>query len=71
MAGYGDERTSTEYGFLYPNSVVVMPNGELFVGMRHFVTRIIPRGLTFREYWLVPKNCSRFRNRISYCTCES
>ena len=45
---------------LYVNSLVVMPGGGIFAGMRHAVIRFSPKGDgTYRETWLVPRRCSK------------
>ena len=49
-----------KYGGLYPTSVAVLRSGAIYVGMRHFVTRLTPKGSSYAEDWLVPSNCLRF-----------
>lgn len=51
---------NVEYGLIYPNSVAVLRSGAIYVGMRHFVTRLTPKGSSYEEDWLVPSDCLRF-----------
>jgi hypothetical protein len=55
---------ATDYGGLYPNSVAVTPSGVIYVGMRHFVTRVTSLGPEFREDWLAPADCPKFETRV-------
>lgn len=41
-------------GSLYPNSIARASDGVLYIGMRHFVARLIPDGQSFRVELLVP-----------------
>jgi len=60
---------SAEYGLLYPNSVAVLRSGVIYVGMRHFVTRLTPKGSSYEEDWLVPSDCRRFVDLGYRCVC--
>lgn len=40
---------------LYPNSIVQASDGVLYIGMRHFVARLIPEGQGYRMEFLVPE----------------
>lgn len=57
------------FAALFPNSLFVAKNGDLFVGMRHFVARIDP-GERDSLDWLVPKQCSSFRVSDDGTTCD-
>jgi hypothetical protein len=47
--------TKAFWGGLYPNSVLLMPNGELYVGMRHGVAHLRPsREGNYKMEWLLP-----------------
>jgi hypothetical protein len=39
---------------LYPNSMVKVADGTLYVGLRHFVARLIPDASGYREEVLLP-----------------
>ena len=52
---------TTDYGLTGPTSIVKEPSGTVYVGMRHFITRLTPTGQSFEEDWLVPADCPRFR----------
>ena len=39
----------TNYLLLGPNSLAVTPSGVIYVGMRHFVTRLTPAGGQYQE----------------------
>jgi hypothetical protein len=62
---------STRYGQLYPNSMVVSPSGIIYIGMRHFVTRLTPTSDGYLEEWLVPNGCRRFKEHNFDCVCMS
>ncbi|AGA26861.1 SMP-30/gluconolactonase/LRE family protein [Singulisphaera acidiphila] len=42
------------WGGLYPNSMVIAPSGTIFLGMRHGIARIEPKGRASRVSWLLP-----------------
>jgi hypothetical protein len=52
---------------LWPTSVAVLPDGTIYVGMRHAVARLTPFMEGYRERWLVPPRCDE---RESSCRCE-
>lgn len=60
---------NVKYSFLYPTSVAVTRPGVIYVGMRHFVTRLTPRGTSYEEDWLVPADCRTFAQRGFDCVC--
>ena len=60
---------TARYGLLYPNSMALSASGVIYVGMRHFVTRLTPTGNGYKEEWFVPTDCSRFRIRTSNLSC--
>lgn len=60
----------THYTFLYPNSMVILPSGQLYVGMRHFITRLTPMNNGYMEEWFVPKDCVQFKLKDGRCICE-
>ena len=61
---------STNYMGLYPHSVVVSSGGTIYVGMRHFVTRLALVKQSYVEDWLVPADCARFEQREYDCHCQ-
>ena len=61
--------TSVRYEGLSPNSVVLAKDGVIYVGMRHFVTRLTPRSLGYHEEWFVPNTCKRFELKEYDCVC--
>jgi hypothetical protein len=62
---------TTHYQSLYPTSMTLSPSGVIYVGMRHFVTRLTPTGNSYREEWFVSASCSKFRIRDYDCICSS
>lgn len=68
-AGTAENLFQTRYRFLYPNSMTLSKDGTIHVGMRHFVTRLTPIGMGYKEDWFVPKNCQRFELRNHECVC--
>lgn len=46
--------TQTDYSWLYPNSMVRLPNGDIYIGMRHFITQLIPIRDGYTEQWFAP-----------------
>lgn len=41
----------------YPGSVVARANGEIFVGMRAVLVRLVPQAHGYSEEWLAPAKC--------------
>jgi hypothetical protein len=41
----------------YPGSLTILPAGEMLIGMRAAVIRLVPRPRGFSEEWLVPAKC--------------
>lgn len=70
-SGIVEQLASTNYRLLYPNSMALSPSGVIYVGMRHFITRLIPAGDSYREEWFVPAGCSQFEVRDYDCVCTS
>ena len=59
------------YGLLYPNSFTLSPNGVMYVGMRHFITRLTPSAGTYKEEWFVPASCPQFALQEYDCVCSA
>ncbi len=59
----------TDYDGLYPNSMVRVQTNVLYIGMRHFVTRVALRDGRWVEEWMVPEDCTRFEVRSDECVC--
>lgn len=53
----------------YPTSVVVDPNGDIYVGMRFFVLRLRPADTLYRPQWLMRKSCRSFKTVEYICSC--
>jgi len=60
------------YGFS-PNSIVVMPDKTIYVGLRFFVLQLIPRGHSYEEQWIVSKACREFHvgSDGNNCVCDA
>lgn len=60
------------YRGLYPNSITETAAGTIYVGMRHFVVRLVREQANLREEWLVPKSCPTLvpTNELARCTCQ-
>jgi hypothetical protein len=58
------------FGLLYPNSVVSLPHGTVYTGMRLFVVRLVKQSGGYAEQWLVPEKCKRFSVRGLDCVCS-
>jgi len=52
----------------WPNSLLIAPNGDFWIGMRHFVLHITGDGK--RETWLVPRGCKHAIERDDACVCQ-
>jgi hypothetical protein len=62
--------SKTNYEDLNPNSLALGTTDTIFVGMRHFITRLTPTGTGYKEEWFVPEDCQRFERRGEYdCVC--
>jgi hypothetical protein len=64
---------TVEYSGLYPTSMAVLPSGEIYVGMRHYLGSLNPvsSGACVVN-WLVPVDCPRFIGRgdaVKECAC--
>lgn len=68
-SGAVEKLSSTKYQQLYANSMVLLPSGIVYFGMRHFVTRWTPTNEGYKEEWLVPSNCTQFKERDFDCIC--
>jgi hypothetical protein len=47
-------------GWLYPNSIARAGDGAIYVGMRHFVARVLPEGDHYQAELLVPDDLPLF-----------
>lgn len=56
---------------LSPNSMVVDSGGAIWVGMRHFVLRLVPEGKRFTREWFVPRNCLKATQAGGDCVCPA
>jgi hypothetical protein len=55
----------------YPTSVAIDANGIIYVAMRFFVLRLIPRTDAYVAEWLMPEQCRSFKLEADICTCSS
>ena len=54
----------------YPTSVIVDAHGDILVGMRFFVLRLVPgKDGEYRPQWLMAKECQSFKIVDRICTC--
>jgi hypothetical protein len=42
------------WGGLYPESMIVSPEGSVYLGMRHGVVEVEKVGATYKANWLIP-----------------
>ena len=71
-SGAVENLIETDYGILYPNSMAVTADKTVYIGMRHYVVRLIPNGGGYREEWLVPDDCPEFsvNKKDLDCVCQ-
>lgn len=67
--GLREPLITSEFGGLYPNSVASTVDGNIYVGMRLFVVRIVYQSGKYNEEWLVPESCKHFKIRGLDCVC--
>lgn len=58
------------FSSLYPNSMAVAHDGTIYIGMRMFVVRLVPRSVGYTEEWLLPNECRTFKIHDVECTCR-
>lgn len=68
-SGKIDVLLETRYRGLYPNSLALAEDGAMYVGMRHFITRLTPGASGYTQEWFVPESCRRFELRGIDCVC--
>lgn len=57
---------------LYPNSIVALRDGKLFVGMRFYVLELLPAGSdTYSSKWFVTSECRKARVEEFDCVCTA
>ncbi len=61
-----------ELGGLYPNSIALGSDDEVYVGMRYVVARLTPSERTVQATWFVPPTCRTLAKKLgsSGCTCK-
>ena len=42
------------WGGLYPNSIVIVPSGTIYLGMRHGIAKVEKAGANYKVHWLLP-----------------
>lgn len=62
---------SIDFDGLNPNSVAEMPDGVVYVGMRHFLARFNAAAPSSRVEWLLPTTCARFEMSGKSCECHA
>jgi len=55
---------------LYPNSILALNDGTIFIGMRMLVLRLTPSTAGYNEGWLLPNSCRKFETRETDCVCK-
>lgn len=56
----------------YPTSVVVDDRGNIYVGMRFFVLKLVrASSAVYRPQWLMSKKCQSFKIVKRICTCTA
>jgi hypothetical protein len=69
--GAAETLCALESLYLYPRSIAVLPSGDVWVGMRHFVARLRPNdGRACEVQWFAPSNCVSFAARGEECSCR-
>jgi len=64
--------TNGAFGALYPNSIVPLKNGRLFVGMRFYVLELIPEEHNlYSARWFVTSGCRSMTVRGFDCVCTA
>ncbi len=64
-----EKLVAVNYSSLYPNSMVLDPSGDIFIGMRHFVTHLKKTRIGYEEEWLVPAGCETIVQKKYKCEC--
>jgi hypothetical protein len=62
---------SVDFRGLFPSSIVEMPDGVIYIGMRHFLVRLVPAAGSYRLDWLLPADCPRFKPADHDCVCSA
>jgi hypothetical protein len=68
-SGAVEQLYRTRYHLLYPNSMTLSASGVIYIGMRHFITRLTPNGKSYDEEWFVPAGCTQFTAGKLECIC--
>jgi hypothetical protein len=55
--------------YQYANSMVILPDGNLFIGMRMFVLKLHPNSNGYTPEWLLPNECQSFHLTSVDCVC--
>ena len=55
--------------FQYANSMAILSDGSVFVGMRMFVLRLSPSSDGYTQQWLLPVECRAFHVEPGDCVC--
>lgn len=55
--------------FQYANSMAILPDGSVVVGMRMFVLRLNPSSDGYTQQWLLPVECRTFHVAPGDCAC--
>jgi hypothetical protein len=71
ISGAIEKLIETDYGMYYPTSMVRLEDGSVYVGMRRYITRLIPGENGYKEEWFVSSDCVRYAIRELSCQCVS
>lgn len=64
-----EKLVDTDIAILYPTSMALTKQGVIYLGMRHYIVRLIPTGNGYKEEWFVPNDCRKFEIRNYECAC--
>jgi hypothetical protein len=70
--GIAESLCDLESTHLYPRSMAILPSGDVWVGMRHFVVRLRPNGDGSCDVqWFAPADCTKLvPHGDAECTCR-
>jgi hypothetical protein len=60
---------SLDIGLLYPNSMIIGPEGALYIGMHRYVLKLERSRKTWREVWFVQSDCEKATIKGIECEC--
>jgi hypothetical protein len=54
----------------YPNSMAVSQKGAVYIGMRHYVVRLVPKNSAYEEQWWAPRQCAALTREAENKPCS-